>query len=105
MSPIARGKAIPLSERAVRLRNACVHDLAQRTGLPSPVADQLHDVDGSATLGETWEWWCSVCVREPVIGWSRAVARRRRISMLLRVSIVSWLIVLALALSATPVGS
>ena len=104
MSRIGRARATPLTERAVRVRNACVHELAQRTGLPSPMTGQLDGVDGSAMLGETWEWWCAACVREPVIDFA-SVSRRRRTSLLLRVTVVSALVMLALALSAAPVGS
>ena len=105
MSPIGRARGAPLTERAVRVRNACVHDLAQRTGLPSPMTGQLDSVDGSALLGETWDWWCAACVREPVIDFATSGARRRRVSLLLRVTVMSALVVLALALSASPVGS
>jgi hypothetical protein len=105
MSRIGRARSSPLTERAVRVRNACVHDLAERTGLPAPAADQMAGVDGSALLAETWDWYCAACVREPVIGSGTSIARRRRVSLLLRVTVMSALVVLALALSASPAGS
>lgn len=106
MSYIGRGKATPLAERAVRVRNACLHDLAQRTGLPAPVAEQLDNVGGTSSLNDAWDWWCATCVREPVLGeLSYAYARRRRRSLLVRVAVVGMLIVFALAVTAAPVGS
>jgi hypothetical protein len=106
MLSIGRGKAAPLAERAVRLRNACLHDLAQRTGLPAPESTQLENVAGTANLADAWDWWCAVCVREPVVGeLAYGYSRRPHVPLLLRASVVTVLIVLALAITASPAGS
>ena len=89
----------------MRVRNACLHDLAQRTGLPAPQTPQLDNVAVTAGLGEAWDWWCAVCVREPVIGEAGYVAGRRRVSLLLRAGVITALILFALAVSAAPAGS
>jgi hypothetical protein len=83
-----------LAPRAVRLRNVLLQHIAVHRGLRMPNRQELSQLGDQARLGAALEWWENAQRKD------RPLVQRRPLT---RAAFIAALVVLGLALFATPV--
>lgn len=104
MSTRERISRVALAGRALRVRNACVRDLARRRRLRMPEPMELEPVGISASLQEAWQWWSDVCQREEEVFANELLTEQSSVSFVLRAAVAFAFMLAALAVSTSPLG-